>query len=144
MRSAASVRRLGPHFPEELRPRVAFSWCTLVLPGPRSAESGHAPGLCQASHRFGESFCRHRIRRPGLCQLKRGWEAASQPESAGGRVFPKSGLARAREQTGPGCSGPVASCRLRRGHVRLPKQAGLCPAWLPRRATCGGRWRVPS
>lgn len=159
--SAASVCHLGPHFPRPLRPQVAFSWCTLcgpratvAPPGPLRGDSGHTPRLCQGSRRFGESFCKHRIRRrPGLCQLKGGWEAVSPPESAGGRVFPKSGLAavwpEAREQTGPGCSGPVdnrgvASCRLQRGHVRLPKQAGLCPAWLPRRATCGGRWRVPS
>lgn len=38
----------------------------------------------------------------------------------------------------------VASCQPRWGQVRLPKLASSRPASLPRRATCGGRWRGPS
>lgn len=109
MKSAASGRRLGPGFPGPFGLRVAFAPSSLQLHavrGPKQPWSPQVPAGERAATRRGfawapsalESvFCRHPIRRRGLCQLRGGsvggWEAVSQLESVGGRIsFPNSGL----------------------------------------------------
>lgn len=127
------------------------------VPGSRQGRgNGHALQLSWGPERFGGGPSRHSIRRRGVCQLGEGGHQLGSLGSCVSQLGSCSGLCRSTranwvplQPTGGGLillagNRSVASCHPGRGSRQASRASGFAPGLVPRRATCGGRGRVPS